>query len=107
LPLFFAVDFEGLLTGGLVGKWKEGLLAMLTKLALIGQIVAVGDKLSEIRDSGEVRQPEIWTRKFLRRTMNMALGAPIAKHGSIAGRCRLGIRQSSLMLSVCIDIDAG
>jgi hypothetical protein len=49
---------------------------MLTKPDRIGQIVAVGDKLSETRDSGEVRQPEIWTRKFLRRTMNMALGAP-------------------------------
>ena len=82
LPLFFAVDFEGLLTGGLVGKWKEGLRAMLTKPDLIGQIVAVGDKLSETRDSGEVRQPGIWTRKFLRRTINMALGAPIAKHAA-------------------------
>jgi hypothetical protein len=58
---------------------REGLRAMLTKSDLIGQIVAVGNKLSEIRDSGEVRQPEIWTGKFLRRRMNMALGAPIAK----------------------------
>jgi hypothetical protein len=58
---------------------REGFRAMLTKSDRIGQIVAVGDKFSEIRDSGEVRQPEIWTRKFLRRRMNMALGAPIAK----------------------------
>jgi hypothetical protein len=54
---------------------------MLTKPDLIGQIVAVGDKLSEIRDSGEVRQPETWTRKFLRRRMK-ALGVPIAKHAA-------------------------
>jgi hypothetical protein len=58
---------------------REGFRAMLTKSDRIGQIVAVGDEFSEIRDSGEVRQPEIWTRKFLRRRMNMALGAPIAK----------------------------
>jgi hypothetical protein len=55
---------------------------MLTKPDPIGQIVAVRDKLSEMRDCGEVRHPEIWTRKFLRRTMNMALGAPIAKHAA-------------------------
>jgi hypothetical protein len=58
---------------------REGFRAMLTKSDRIGQIVAVGDEFSEIRDSGEVRQPEIWTRKFVRRRMNMALGAPIAK----------------------------
>jgi len=58
---------------------RERLRAMLAKSDLIGQIVAVGNTFSEIRDSGEVRQPEIWTRKFLRQRMNMALGAPIAK----------------------------
>jgi hypothetical protein len=58
---------------------RGGLRRMLTKPDLIGQIVAVGDKPSEVRDSGKVRQPEIWTRKFLRQRMNMALGAPIAK----------------------------
>ena len=77
LPLFFAVDFEGLLTGGLVWKQGGGLL-ILTKSALIGQFVAARDEFTETQDSDEVRQPEIWTRKFLRRTMNMALGAPFA-----------------------------
>ena len=84
---------------------------MLTKPDLIGQIVAVGDKLSEIRDSGEVRQPEIWTRKFLRRTMNMALGAPIAMHAASQAGAGWGSGSRAhvlrLMLSVCIDIDAG
>jgi hypothetical protein len=68
---------------------------MLTKPGLIGQIVAAR---GGTQDSGEVRQPGIWTRKFLRRTMNMALGAPIAKHA--ASQAGVG---SGLMLSVCID----
>ena len=81
---------------------------MLTKPDPIGQIVAVRDKLSETRDSGEVRQPEIWTRKFLRRTMNMALGAPIAKHAASQAGAGLrilavGTDVLSLVLSVCID----
>jgi len=76
---------------------------MLTKSGLIGQIVAARDEFTETRNGGEVRQPGIWTRKFLRRTMNMALGASIAMLAASQGQCRLGIWQSSLMLSMCID----
>jgi hypothetical protein len=73
---------------------------MLTKPDLIGQIVAARGGNAGY---GEVRQPEIWTRKFLRRTMNMALGAPIAKHAASQAGAGRGMRQSSRMLSVCID----
>jgi hypothetical protein len=77
---------------------------MLTKPDLIGQM---SQRAAETRDSREVRQPGIWTRKFLRRTMNMALGAPIAEHGASqagAGWDPAVVPDAfRLMLSICID----
>src|SRR5438445_11298479 len=58
LPPFFAVDFEGLLTGGLVWKWG-GSSCMLAKSALIGQFA----KASAHRRNPTKKAPE--TRSLL------------------------------------------
>jgi hypothetical protein len=77
---------------------------MLTKPDPIGQIVAAR---GGTRDSGEVRQPGIWTGKFLGRRMNMALGAPIAKHAASQAGAGQGSGSRAHVLrpalSVCID----
>ena len=72
---------------------------MLTKPDLIGQIVAARGG-----NAG-------WRRSATARDMDTEVPSTDNEHGAwranckacgIAGRCRLGIRQSSLILSVCI-----
>jgi hypothetical protein len=55
-----------------------------------------------------VRQAGIWTRKCLRRRINMALGAPIAMHTASQVGADLRILAAGpdvlrLVLSVCVD----
>jgi hypothetical protein len=59
LPLFFAVDFDGLLTEG-SSEQREEVLLMLTKVVPIGQFVAASGEPPETRIEAGCDAPT-WT----------------------------------------------